>query len=363
MIWDCVLSIAFLIVPCLYFHTTPYLKNVNDHIEMNILYFTSSNCDNMEDAYLHGLRSLFGTSVVDYPKKEMMYRGWSTLPDAEMYGRLFTLWRTLDDLPVDRTDIDRKLRAGFFDLVVFGSILRTQPFYQFYEPFLNPKKTIMLDGEDHNDIIVRAARKFVYFKRELLAKASYYYNYKLVPKFLYQRRTYHPNVLPISFAIPKEKITTGISRANKTRLFPAHIVDEELRTHARLAEYAKNKTSLQLVFEAESEYYQNLQASKFGITTKRGGWDCLRHYEVAANGAVMCFRDLNKKYRLCAPHGLNAENCMVYSSADSLLKRIDTMPDREYDSLLMNGYEWVASQSTDVKAADMIHRAEQRFRT
>jgi hypothetical protein len=330
---------------------------------MNILYFTSPGCDNLEDAYLHGLRGLFGAAVVDYPKKDVMYRGWSARPPTEMYGRLFTLWRTLDDVPIDRTDIDQKLRADFFDLIIFGSIHRTQPFFQFYESMLNPKKTILLDGEDDSGIYAAAARKFVYFKRELSAKASYYYNHKLVPKFLYERRTFHPNILPISFAIPKEKLTTGISRADKTSLFPAHIVDEELRTHDDVARYAKNDSSVALIFDDETDYYQNLQHSKFGITTKRGGWDCLRHYEIAANGAVMCFRDLDKKYRLCAPHGLNSENCILYSSADDLLRLVNTMLDGDYDNFLTKGYEWIATQTTETKAADMIHRAQRKFRS
>jgi len=39
---------------------------------------------------------------------------------------------------------------------------------------------------------------------------------------------------------------------------------------------------------------------------KRGGWDCLRHYEIAAAGAVPCVRQLEGKPSSCAPHGLQA---------------------------------------------------------
>ncbi|MBN7799916.1 hypothetical protein J0A67_03540 [Algoriphagus aestuariicola] len=46
-------------------------------------------------------------------------------------------------------------------------------------------------------------------------------------------------------------------------------------------------------FGSELEYYQMYQAAKFGFTWKKGGWDCLRHYEIIANGAIPVFRDID----------------------------------------------------------------------
>ncbi|MDB5034635.1 MAG: hypothetical protein JWQ98_1876 [Chlorobi bacterium] len=324
---------------------------------MNILYITSSGQDNLEDAYLHGLRSAFGAQCVDYPKKDVMYRNFSARAPEEMYGRLFTIWRTLEDIPVDRTDIDARVKAGYFDRIILGSIHRTPDFFRRFQPYLDPKKTILLDGEDLNSILL-SARKYPYFKRELQPKASYYYNYKLVPKFLYNRRAFHRNVLPITFAIPSEKITRGITRADKTRIFPSHIVDRELAEHPAL----RDAPSTGHVFSRESEYYGNIQASRFGVTTRRNGWDCLRHYEIPANGAVICFRDLTAKFPDNAPLGLDATNCVIYSTADELLRRIESMSDAEYDRLLEAGYAWVAGQTTEVKALDMLRRADELVR-
>ncbi|MEP7219110.1 MAG: hypothetical protein ABI876_09350, partial [Bacteroidota bacterium] len=146
---------------------------------MNILYITSSGQDNLEDAYLHGLRSAFGAGCVDYPKKDVMYHNFSARAPEEMYGRLFTIWRTLEDVPVDRTDIDARVKAGYFDKIIFGSIHRTPDFFRRFQPYLDPRKTILLDGEDLNSILL-SARSYPYFKRELQPKASYYYNYKLI---------------------------------------------------------------------------------------------------------------------------------------------------------------------------------------
>jgi hypothetical protein len=46
------------------------------------------------------------------------------------------------------------------------------------------------------------------------------------------------------------------------------------------------------VFKTESEYYQDYQFSKYAITTKKAGWDCLRHYEIMGNSCIPLFQDI-----------------------------------------------------------------------
>jgi len=43
----------------------------------------------------------------------------------------------------------------------------------------------------------------------------------------------------------------------------------------------------------EKEYYQMYRDAYYAYTEKKGGWDCLRHYEIIANGCIPLFRDLN----------------------------------------------------------------------
>lgn len=50
----------------------------------------------------------------------------------------------------------------------------------------------------------------------------------------------------------------------------------------------------------ESEYYQMFQQSWFAHTKKKGGWDCLRHYEILANGCIPMFENLED----CPEHTL-----------------------------------------------------------
>lgn len=323
---------------------------------MKILFITSSGCDNLEDGMLHGFRSLLGADCVEYPKKEVMYQGYTARAPERAYGKLFTVWRTLPDIPVDRMDIEDRVRNNEFDLIVFGSIWRTQALYVSLQKWLTPKNTMVFDGEDHIPIWRDAAHKFVYFKRELVPKISYYYWYKLIPKSLYTKRLLVPKTIqPISFAIPKEKITYGITRESKLTLLPRHIVDKEVLEHP--AFHQKKDEHTDHVFHQEQQYYQNLQQAKFGITTKRGGWDCLRHYEIAANGAVQCFRSLETKSQLCAPHELiNGINCLSYSNADNLAEKIDKLSNAEYDAILAGSYEWINRQTTEFRAEDVLRR-------
>lgn len=41
-----------------------------------------------------------------------------------------------------------------------------------------------------------------------------------------------------------------------------------------------------------TEYYHGYARSLYGLTSKKAGWDCLRHYEILMNGCVPYFTDL-----------------------------------------------------------------------
>ena len=81
-------------------------------------------------------------------------------------------------------------------------------------------------------------------------------------------------IYPISFSIPKEKIVECVP--NKTRLL-SPLIPGELSTYT---------------FDSEKEYYKQYQDSLFAITKKKAGWDCMRHYEILANGCIPIFLDL-----------------------------------------------------------------------
>jgi hypothetical protein len=79
------------------------------------------------------------------------------------------------------------------------------------------------------------------------------------------------SVFPITFSIPKEKIVDSIP--NKTRIL-AKIIPGKLSTY---------------IYDKEKDYYDDYRQSLFAITTRKNGWDCLRHYEIIANGCLPLF--------------------------------------------------------------------------
>ncbi len=81
-------------------------------------------------------------------------------------------------------------------------------------------------------------------------------------------------VYPISFSIPSSKIVDAIP--HKTRLL-AHIIPGNTNTY---------------IYNSETDYYKGYQESWFALTCKKGGWDCMRHYEIIANGCIPLFLDL-----------------------------------------------------------------------
>lgn len=324
----------------------------------SVLFLTGNTDDYLSDSLFHGLRTLLGSRVVDFPKRDISYRSYPHV--EQLYGRGFTLYGLLEDEPVDRRLAMDRARQGDFDLIVFGDIWRY--FGSFVEllPSLRQTRVAFLDGADYPApypygsafwrvpqwwTLPRAHKRGTYFKREL-TEATIQRRYMLpLPSALGERLPFSRSVRPIAFSIPEEKIVEEAPA--KENLIAAHVVDPEV------AERIGADSSY--VFERESDYYRDLQISRFGITTKRAGWDALRHYEIAANGCVPCFRDLDRKPPRCAPHGLeHGVNCLNYRDADDLMRQIELLGDAEYAVLQAGTLEWAHANSTRRRAAEFL---------
>ena len=75
---------------------------------------------------------------------------------------------------------------------------------------------------------------------------------------------------PITLSIPYEKIVARIP--NKTKILSDVVSD----------------------FATETEYYNEYKESFFAMTTKKAGWDCMRHYEIIANGCIPYFPNIEE---------------------------------------------------------------------
>jgi hypothetical protein len=223
---------------------------------MNILMNKSWEApEYLDDGLLHGLRRLFGNSVVDYPRMWHMYAdsfGPGKRDLTKVVGRGYTLYATLEDKDIDRSDLEAKIRTGFFDLIIMHSWYPVHNL-DFILEHTPRHKIVWIDGRDEREILHTYVGLGHYFKRELIQPTS--------------------GVLPISFGFPREKIRTPVA---KTRAV-AHCVAGDTSTY---------------IFDTEDSYYQQYNEALFGITRCKGGWDCMRHYEIMGARSVPWFVDL-----------------------------------------------------------------------
>ncbi|MBX7190682.1 MAG: hypothetical protein K1X94_01410 [Sandaracinaceae bacterium] len=318
-----------------------------------ILFVGCSLEDYLADSLLHGLNALLGAAVVDVPRVDHLYRGFPHLP--VIYGRGFSLYGRAPDAHPLRARYEHRLGRGEFDLLVFANVHRTPGELVRLLPLLGSTRVALLDGEDDIRLFPRGAallehpallrlrfdRRWLYFKREWAPDAPLSARWKAA--------TMHPltpprdRIRPASFSIPSDVLVPeGALHEGRTQDFPHHIVDAEVA--ARLGRQTK------YAFSDEAAYHADLAASRFGITTKRAGWDCLRHYEIAARGAIPCVRALSSKPSTCAPHGLDASNCIDYTSYDDLVRRIAALSPERERALREGAYAW-ARRNTTVEAA------------
>ena len=155
-------------------------------------------------------------------------------------------------------------------------------------------------------------------------------------------------VLPASFSIPAEKIRP-VEIARKKQRMATHCVDPEVARVFNLhTSYA---------FASEEAYYDDLSTSRYAVTTKRGGWDCLRHYEIAAAGALPCIRQLETKPKDSAPYGLHdGLNCLSYQNWSDLQVKLDFLNSNpiKYQRLLQASAEWVRRFTTTAAAQRLL---------
>jgi len=329
-----------------------------------VLYLHGNSVEYMADSLLHGLRLVLGDQVVDIPRCDVLYDDLSPERRARQYGRAFTIYGRLPDVDVDRMGwLDRAV-IGEFDIVVFPDIWRHWAPWTQLRPRLgeargNGVTMVAVDGGDGTVLfphgprwwrlmrpwpLPRVAGRIEVFKRELAPSTAWFRSYGLLPPPI-AKRVLLRSVRPLAFSIPEDRLASG--HEAKDKLLATHVVDPEV---AALAP----ETQTSYAFDAEDDYYADLRRSRFGITTKKAGWETLRHYEIAASGCVPCFRDLHRKPPLTAPFGLDESNCVPYTDAAQLLDRIKAMSDEEYETLRAGALDWARRNTTRARAHEFL---------
>lgn len=249
--------------------------------------------DYLGDSVFHGLKKLLGPNVIDSPKNNIMYKDFveSNITDkSKMPARGFTLYGNLGDDCNERNDIDSKIKSKYFDLIIFVRPDFGLKYWDLVSKHYSKNQIIFLDGMDPEHIYINLLNKGLYFKRELYDLGKYY--------------GYDDSIIkPISFGYPAEKIQ---KRILKNKIL-ATVVPGRLETY---------------IFQNENDYYQDYNQSLFGETKKKGGWDCLRHYEILGSNCVPLWGDIKQcPEKICT------------TLPKSLIIKT-------FDSFMENGLEW-----------------------
>lgn len=84
-------------------------------------------------------------------------------------------------------------------------------------------------------------------------------------------------LFPLSYSIPL-KFVKNTKEIKKTRLFSS-LIPGDKKTY---------------IYKDEITYNKNYSNSYFSFTYKKGGYDCLRHYEILANNSIPFYIDIDK---------------------------------------------------------------------
>ena len=264
--------------------------------------------DYINDLVFYGLRELFGDNVVDSTQIISLYKEYEgKIPPRHLWGGMTAFW-LIGDNNIDRTNIEEKIKDQYYDLVVYGVINRCKDYYDLVSKYYPANKIILIDSADET-ILNPLYEKHLYFKRELV--------------------TNHKNLLPISFGIPTSKL--AIPNTNKTQEYAACIPGQP-ETY---------------IFKSEQPYYEDYQKSYYGVTMKKAGWDCMRHYEILGN--------------YCMPYFVGLEDCPKNTLANfpkelllegrELAKNFD---EQKYFSILNELFDYTKNNLTIKNLANYI---------
>ena len=103
---------------------------------------------------LIGLKQMFGTACTSMQPVHYLYQNWNGNA-SRIYGRGFGYVRSLPTnvsdshrLTMTLKSVAKKLKRQEYDLVVFGSIMRNLKIFEELRPYLDPTRTIVINGED-----------------------------------------------------------------------------------------------------------------------------------------------------------------------------------------------------------------------
>ncbi len=142
------------------------------------------------------------------------------------------------------------------------------------------------------------------------------------------------NIYPLPYSIPYEIVENTLNKDIKKEHEMSPLIPGKLETY---------------IYDDEDSYFAMYQKSKFGVTIKKGGWDCLRHYEILANKCIPYFPDLDK----CPKH-------TMFNFPKDMIKEVNskyndsTLTENEYNTYLDKLFEYTIDNLTCEKTAQYV---------
>lgn len=251
---------------------------------MNILFLSLGNkLDYQCDCLFHGINALPGVTV--YTVNDYWYVFEGNKPDdlLRQYGMGFTI---TNRVPKEKKHLhtfkqaQEHIKSHFYDVIIYGSIYRCELFIDDVLRNYSKDQIVFVDGEDHDFSLIFYKWHKKYFRSQKLFLENRKVALSLYSKGLFFKRELREKdrkyFKPISFAIPSENI---VSKVPAKSIEMATMIPGDKRTY---------------IYKNESDYNNGYQMAKFGTTFKKSGWDCMRHYEILANGCIPYFPGLEK---------------------------------------------------------------------
>jgi hypothetical protein len=317
---------------------------------MKVLFITHSYPNYAPDLLLHGLRKLMGDAVVDYPKKDCLYQGVlgsGVCPD----NQLCPTWFPPDNGQIDRTDIQAKLRSGFFDLIVCD--VRSAPLMRELANGLR-QPLVVIDGEDRPLAIPPG--NFIICRRETDGTDFSIPLPMGLPKEILDWIASYDH-LPKKYSIGFLGSTDDDSRRRVAETISRYYPDSLLQATAIPSE----ENQLPEGRFGRDEYYRSLQQCRMVLSLAGAGYDTFRFWENAACNAV----HIAARMPLLLPHDFVDEaHILRFNDIDQLRCRIDlclSRPQAFADMIRDGRHHLIQYHLTTSRAAYFIDRIHQAY--
>lgn len=155
---------------------------------------------------------------------------------------------------------------------------------------------------------------------------------------------------------PRYSITFSIPECKITKISIFDIMSKKKKI---LSSLIPGRTET-YIYTTEIDYYQEYQNSLFARTNKKSGWDCLRHYEIMANGCIPYFPDIDNcpinTMAFCPKHLFYKGNVLYDRLKDKSVENLSSQEKDECTSLIEELLNFIKENLTTEKIAQYILR-------